>query len=326
VVKPLLLVAALVWAGQHVIAPEFAVVPESVALSWASHQVKIPTPPPPPPPPPPPGTDIYELSFDGRLDSLSAVAPVAVARERGYENQPFYTPDGAAILLTGNLDGKQTDIYEFDRKTRQVRRLTATTEGEYSATATPDGKGFSVIRVEADSTQRLWRFDRNGTNPRLVLTEIRPVGYHTWIDDDQLALFVLGKPATLQHARVSTGKATVIAENIGRSLHTIPNARAISFVHRESAQAVWVKQFDPATGAITPLVQLRQGNNEGDVTWTPDGTLLMSAGTKVYAWRRGDKDWREVYDVGAHRLGAVTRLAVAPDGRSIALVVNEPAR
>jgi dipeptidyl aminopeptidase/acylaminoacyl peptidase len=326
VVKPLLLVAALVWAGQHVIAPESAVVPESVAVSWASHQVKIPTPPPPPPPPPPPGTDIYELSFDGRLDSLSAVAPVAVVRERGYENQPFYTPDGAAILLTANLDGKQTDIYEFDRKTRQVRRLTATTEGEYSATVTPDGKGFSVIRVEADSTQRLWRFDRNGTNPRLVLTEIRPVGYHTWIDDDQLALFVLGKPATLQHARVSTGKTVVIAQNIGRSLHTIPNTRAVSFVHRESAQAVWVKQFDPATGAITPLVQLQQGNNEGDVTWTPDGTLLMSAGTKVYAWRRGDKDWREVYDVAAHKLGAVTRLAVAPDGRSIALVVNEPAR
>ena len=319
-VKPLLLVGALIVGAPHIVAPDY------VDLSSASVQVQIPTPPPPPPLPPPPGTDIYELTFDGRLDSLRGTEPVAMTRERGYENQPFYTPDGATILFTANLDGKQTDIYEFDRKTRRVRQLTSTPEGEYSATTTPDGKGFSVIRVEADSTQRLWRFDRNGANPRVVLTDIKPVGYHAWVDDDQLALFVLGKPSTLQHAKVSTGKATVIAQNIGRSLHRIPETRAVSFVHRESAEIVWVKQFDPASGAITPLVQMRQGNNESDVAWTPDGALLMSAATSIYAWRRGEKDWREVYDVAAHKLGAVTRMAVAPDGRSIAIVVNEPAR
>jgi len=321
VFKPVVLVGVLVLVAQSGARPDIA--PIDAVL-------QLPAPPPPSPPPQPvvnpPGTDIYELSFDGKLDSLNNAKPVAVARERGYENQPFYTPDGAAILLTANLDGKQTDIYEFDRKVRRVRQRTATTEGEYSATTTPDGKGFSVIRVEADSTQRLWRFDRNGTNPRVVLADIKPVGYHAWIDDDQLALFVLGKPSTLQHARVSTGKATVIAENIGRSLHRIPNTRTVTFVHRESAKNVWVKQFDPATGAITPLVQMLEDNNEGDVAWTPDGTLLMSAGTKIYAWRRGDKDWREVYDVAAHQLGTVTRMAVAPDGRSIAIVVNEPAR
>ena len=300
--KPLVLVGALVLVAQP------------------------PSPPPPQPAVNPPGTDIYELSFDGKLDSLLNAKPVAVAHERGYENQPFYTPDGTAILLTANLDGRQTDIYEFDRKARRIRRLTSTTEGEYSATTTPDGKGFSVIRVEADSTQRLWRFDRNGTNPRLVLTEIKPVGYHAWIDDEQLTLFVLGKPSTLQHARVSTGKAAVIAENIGRSLHRIPNTRTVSFVHRESANNAWVKQFDPATGAITPLVQMREGNTEGDVAWTSEGTLLMSAGTKIYAWRRGDKAWRETYDVAPHKLGDVTRMVVAPDGRAIAIVVNEPAR
>jgi Tol biopolymer transport system component len=323
VFKPVVVVSVLVLVAQSVSGPDMVLPPDAVLLQLPA------SPPPPPPPQPavsPPGTDIYELSFDGKLDSLSHAKPIAVAHERGYENQPFYTPDGGAILLTGNLDGKQTDIYEFDRKLRRVRPLTATPEGEYSATTTPDGKGFSVIRVEADSTQRLWRFDRNGTNPRVVLTDIKPVGYHAWIDDDQLALFVLGQPSTLQHARVSTGKATVVAENIGRSLHRIPNSRTVSFVHRESAKNVWVKQFDPATGASTPLVQMRAGNTEGDVAWTPDGTLLMSAETKIYAWRRGDNDWREVYDVAAHKLGAVTRMAVAPDARSIAIVVNEPAR
>jgi dipeptidyl aminopeptidase/acylaminoacyl peptidase len=272
----------------------------------------------------PPATDIYELSFDGTLDGLKNATLQVVSAQRGYENQPFYTPDGSALLFTANRDGKQTDIYEMDRKTRRLRQLVATPVGEYSPTIMPDGSSVSVIRVEADSTQRLWRFDRQGANPRVVLTDVKPVGYHVWIDDDHLALFVLGQPSTLQYARVSTGKASVVAENIGRSLHRIPKTQAVSFVHRESPDNVWVKQFDPATGAVTPLVRVVPGEGDRDVAWMPDGTLLSSSGTKIFAWRRGEVDWREVHDVAVRKLGTVTRLAVAPDGRALSIVVNEP--
>jgi hypothetical protein len=59
------------------------------------------------------------------------------------------------------------------------------------------------------------------------------------------------------------------------------------------------------------------------VAWMPDGTLLRSAGTKILSWRRGDKDWQEVYDVQGQKLGNVTRMAVAPDGKALAIVVSE---
>jgi dipeptidyl aminopeptidase/acylaminoacyl peptidase len=275
------------------------------------------------PTPPPPGTDLYEVVFSGSLDSLKGATARPVSTEPGYENQPFYTPDGTRLLFTANRDGKQTDIYAVDRKSRQVQQLTKTTESEYSPALTPDGKGISVIRVEADSTQRLWRFDVRGVDPQVVLTQIRPVGYHAWIDQDQLALFVLGKPSTLQHARVSTGKAVVVAQSIGRALHRIPGTNRVSFVHTENPKDVWVKEFDPASGEITPLVRVVDGSGERDVAWTPDGTLLMTAGTRIFAWQRGQKEWREVLDVAGQKLGHVTRMAVAPDGRALALVINE---
>ena len=317
--RPLLLAGLLVLLAPSVSGRESA--------TFEPVLIQVPaTPPVRSQPATPPGTDIYELAFDGTLATLRSAKPASIATDSGYENQPFYTPDGTAILFTANRDGKQTDIYEFDRKTRRSRQLTATPEGEFSATITPDGKGFSVIRVEPDSTQRLWRFDRGGGNPRLVLTEIKPVGYHAWVDEDQLALFVLGQPSTLQHARVSTGKAVVIAQSIGRSLHRIPRSQTVSFVHRESPNSVWVKQFDPASGAVTPLVRLPADKDERDVAWAPDGTLLMSAGTKISAWRRGDQAWHEVLDVSSHKLGSVSRMAVAPDEQSLAIVVNEPAR
>ncbi len=286
-------------------------------------------PPARPPAAPPPATDIYELYFDGGIDNLERAKPRAVSVELGYDNQPAFTADHAAILFTANRDGKQTDIYEFNRGTQRVRQLTKTPEGEYSATLPTDAgaaakSGFTVIRVEADGTQRLWRFDRDGSNPRLVLTDIKPVGYHAWIDADQIALFVLGQPATLQHARVSTGKAKVIASGIGRSLHRIPNTQSVSFVHREGPDEVWVKEFNPATGAVTPLVRV-PGKDERDVAWLADGTLLMSSGATISAWKRGAEGWREVFDASAHKLGAVTRMAAALDRKSLAIVVNEPA-
>jgi hypothetical protein len=269
-----------------------------------------------------PDTDIYELSFNGQLETLAAATPQPISVAKGYDNQPFFTPDGASILFTANREGKQTDIYEFDRASRRVRQLVATPEGEYSATITPDGKGFSVIRVESGGTQRLWRFDRDGSNPRLVLTGIRPVGYHAWVDSDRLVLFVLGKPSTLQTALISTGKGTTVASNVGRSILRMPGGSTVSFVQREENGEYWVKELNPMTGSTTALVMAPTGSTERDCAWLPDGTLLMSVGPRIVAWRRG-QGWRDVHDVGPHQLAAVTRMAVAPDGRSVAIVVNE---
>jgi len=287
-------------------------------IMWAQSPAKQP----PPANATPPGTDIYELAFDGTAGGLRAAQVAPVATAPGYDNQPHYLPGGRALLFTANRDGKQTDIYEFDRTSRSTRQLTRTAESEYSATATADGAGFSVIRVEADGTQRLWRFDRAGANPRLVLTEIKPVGYHAWIDADRLALFILGQPATLQLVRVGTGKAEVIARDIGRSIQRRPGGALVSIVQREAGE-FWVKSFDPATGALTPLTRVVAGSAERDTAWLPDGTLLMSAGTRIMAWKAGDSDWREVLDVTAHQLGAVTRMTTAPDGKVLAIVVAE---
>jgi Tol biopolymer transport system component len=268
---------------------------------------------------PPPSTDIYLVEMSGGLESLKNARPQPIAAEKGYENQPSFTPDGSAILFTANRDGKQMDIYEHTRG-GSTRQLIATEEGEYSPTITPDG-AISVIRVEADGTQRLWRFERNGTAPRVLITNVKPVGYHAWIDGGRLALFVLGPPATLQLARPGEGPADIVATDIGRSIHRIPGGRAVSFVQREADGKFVVKQLDPDSKRITAITEVVAGSSDRDTAWMPDGTLLMSAGARVFAWKRGDASWREVFDVKPHGLGNVSRLSVSPDGRALAFVV-----
>ena len=270
-------------------------------------------------PPPPPATDIYLLDIPSSLDSLRDSKPQPIAVEKGYENQPFFTPDGRAILFTANRDGKQTDIYEHTRG-GATRPLITAPEPDYSPTITPDG-GISTIRVESDGTQRLWRFDRDGAHAHVLVANVKPVGYHVWIDGGRLALFVLGPPATLRLARPGEGPAETVASDIGRSIQQIPGGRLVSFVQRAGDQFV-VKQLNPDSKQIETITEAVPGSADRDCAWTPDGTLLMAAGTRIFAWKKG-AEWREIYDVKSNGLGNVSRMAVAQDGRALAFVVSE---
>src|SRR6185295_10668318 len=88
-----------------------------------------------PAPAPPPDTDIFlaPLTRDG--PALSVGSPVNITSSPGYDNQPFFTPDGRQVLFTSIRGGAtQTDIYAYDLTGKNTVRLTATAEGEYSPT------------------------------------------------------------------------------------------------------------------------------------------------------------------------------------------------
>jgi dipeptidyl aminopeptidase/acylaminoacyl peptidase len=266
----------------------------------------------------PPPSDIFLAELARRDGQLQLGQPVNITKRDGYDNQPSFTPDGKGILFTSQRENNQTDIYRYDLATRQTARVTATSESEYSPTITPDKKFFSTIRVEADRTQRLWQFPLAGGAPSLVLTNIKPVGYHVWLDANTLALFVLGQPNTLQLVNVKTEKAETLAQNIGRALHRIPGQPGkISFVQK--AEKEWsVKELEVKTRQSAPLVNTLAGSE--DCAWLPDGTLLMAQGGKLFKWRRGQPDWQLVADLSGAGLSGITRLAVSAKGDKLALV------
>jgi len=283
----------------------------------------------------PPDTELYLAPLKIAKGAIEVGTPVNISNNPGYDNQPSFTPDGRAILFTSMRAGgapsatapPQTDIYRYDIESKRIAQVTNTPESEYSPTVTPAG-AISVIRVELDGskTQRLWQFSLSGSEPRVVLENVKPVGYHAWIDDHALALFVLGQPATLQLADTRTGAARVVASDIGRSIQPIPGsgvAREISFVQREregEATRLVIKKLNPASGEITVLTPAVAGSTEADLAWTPNGTLLMARNGILYAWSAGSAGWREVANLERMSLRGVTRLAVSPRGDYLALV------
>jgi hypothetical protein len=272
----------------------------------------------------PPDTEIFLAPLTLESGAVTG-APVNITNSPGYDNQPSFTPDGTGILFTSvRGGGTQTDIYRYDIASAATTRVTNTPESEYSPTVTPDAAHISVIRVEADGTQRLWRFTIDGRAPELVLTGVKPVGYHAWADGHTLALFVLGSPASLQLADTSTGAADVLARGVNRSIQRMPGG-TISFVARSAPGAdatLSIRELDPKTKRITPLVDAVAGAREADCAWTPDGMLVMAEKDVLYGWKRGETGWRKLADLAALGLHGVTRIAISPKGDRIAFVTQ----
>ena len=267
------------------------------------------------------GTDVWLASLSERNGRLEVGVPSNITRRPGYDNQPGFTADGRSVLFTRIEDG-QADIARYEIAGARIDRVTSTRESEYSATPVPGRDAFSVIRVEADSTQRLWQFPFGGGEPSIVLRDVAPVGYHAWADENTLVLFVLGRPPTLHVADVRTGRAREAARDIGRSIQKIPGRRGVSFAQRTDA-GIRIDELDLSSGAIRPLVAARPGGEFH--AWTPGGVLLMGEGPRLYRWKPGDPDWTLVADFTAQDL-RISRLAVSPGGDWIALVSEETAR
>jgi hypothetical protein len=259
-----------------------------------------------------PATDVFlaKVRYEPiRIDSVKNAT-----KRPGYDNQPSFASDGKSILFTSIREDNQADIYRYDLPSETIARIVATSESEYSPVRMLD-EGISVVRVEKDSTQRLWRFDAEGKNPRLILSGIKNVGYYVWTDAKTVALFVIGTPITLQLADIASGTSVVAGENIGRSLHLIPGQRAMSFVHKASKEEWWITKLDLETRSTIPIARTLEGKE--DHCWLPDGSLIMGRASSLYVWRSGE--WEEIANFSSI-LGDITRLAVSPDGVHLAIV------
>lgn len=247
-----------------------------------------------------------------------------ISNSPGYDSQPSFLADGSGVLFSSQRDGVQFDIYKYDLTSQMVTQVTHTApENENSPLVTPDGKTFSAVQTEAPvpgetaRVQRLWRFDLDGTHPRLVLENVKPVGYHVWVDATHLVLYVLGaggQPSTLQYADTVTGTAEVMDSRIGRSLLLRPGTGTVSYISTPQGGPAMVKEFDPKTRKTRTLVETADPTSQ-DCAWLPDGTLLMSSGTKIYGIKLATptrSPWSVVADFSSAGIARITRMAVGP--------------
>ena len=73
---------------------------------------------------PPPDTEVFLATLSTRDGKVEIGKPINISNSAGYDNQPSFTPDGAAILFTSvrgdrkpdpaNSAATGSDIYRYD--------------------------------------------------------------------------------------------------------------------------------------------------------------------------------------------------------------------
>jgi len=268
------------------------------------------------------GTDVWVASLRVSGSSVTLGRPRNVTARAGYDNQPSFTPDGRAVMYTRIENGGPADIWRVALAGGAPTRLTRTDiESEYSATPMPDGSGFSVIRVEADSTQRLWAFGWDGAPMRVILPALKPVGYHVWIGESAIGAFVLGSPNALVLADPRTERVDTLGRNIGRAFARAPGREAFTFVQvGDSALApVAITEVDARTGAVQGVLSAPAGV-EYHVRLA-DGSFILGTGSVIWHVRAGQ--WSQLADLGVFGVRGISRIAISPSLDQIAFVTED---
>lgn len=268
------------------------------------------------------GSEIYLLDISFKNNRFTLSNPVNITERKGYDNQPSFHPVLPFVYYASANDSGRTDIKSYDYTKQLTRQITNTQEREYSPTITPNEYYFSCIIQRDNGQQDLGQYLIGGGPAKVLIKDLK-VGYHTWIDAKNLLLFVLADTTNnLYHYNLATKERNIIAPKPGRSLHKIPNQQAFSFIDKSSADQWIIKQFDPTSQKISPIVNTI-GKSE-DITWTSNGYILSSDGEKLYAYKpQSSKEWTLIDTSHLPMLKKISRMAVNKDNNKLALVVSE---
>src|SRR5688572_6339866 len=267
-----------------------------------------------------PASEIYLFDLKIKKDKITLSNGKNITNHNGYDNQPFFLPNEPLIYYTQADTSGRTDIIAYDYSKNSTKKVTETSEREYSPTLTPDGKFLSCIIQRDNGVQDLGKYPVAG-GPPVVLIDNLKVGYHAWVNSTHLILFVLGEPNTLRWYSLSNKRDTILAGSIGRSLHKIPKTDDMSFVDK-SADTWLIKKLDTKTKSTSDITLSLPGRE--DLSWTPHGKIIMSDGEKLYYFDAGRSEtWKEVEGMSTLKLKGITRLSVNKKGDKIAIVAAE---
>ena len=273
-----------------------------------------------------PNTHVYCFDMDkfGEQIDLKNCRFLTSFNPLGYNNQPQWINNNELyIAVQTPYDTSQTEIYSLSLLTNVLTQVTATRESEYSPTLAPDRKSISCIRVDATraGTQRLWTYplDRNDAG-RDLLPLHQDIGYHCWLSDKKLALFIVnGNKNSLKLVNVEDQSSIQLSGGIGRSLGRMNDGK-LAFVQKATADTWFIKSMDPNTYATEIIIQTLPGSE--DFTLLPDGTFLMGSGSKIFSYKFGTplKQWTEIADLTKFGILNIKRLTINRDLDKIAIV------
>ncbi|WP_116127443.1 hypothetical protein [Lewinella sp. IMCC34183] len=273
-----------------------------------------------------PATQLYVFDLQANDSSVVLTNPryLTAFNPDGYNNHPNWIDADRLYASVKTPDMTEPDVYLFDLAARTRTRLTQTASGEYSPKPRGTSGRFSAVRQEIvgqDTVLRLWEFptDRSD-NGQPVLSNFAGVGYYEWLNNVQLALFVVEQPNRLVLASSNGDAPRTLATNTGRTFRRLPNGNLVYVDKSVSPGRLVERNLYRQEEPPTVIADMPEGTE--DFTTLPDGSYLAAVDSKLYRLQPADsQEWRQVVDLTYYGLRDISRLSLNSRGQ-LALVAE----
>lgn len=265
-------------------------------------------------------TDVYVMNIEKSYSGLEVYGFKNISNNSGYDNQPSFVNNNT-ILFAGN-NTNQTDIalYSIDSEEKQFFN-SPTDGGEYSPIQIPNSENVAAVRLDPDGKQRLYTYTKDGKNKETI--DNLQVAYYGFKDKNTLLASVLAVDGLdLVLANLQSQKVDTLKQNAGRSIHKVPGTqKTMSYTYLNEDDNYDVYQLNVETMESYFVTELPIGIQ--DHIWLNDSKILIGSGSKLFTYDLfGPGEWKEVANLSEYNIVNITRLAVSPDGKKLAIVAE----
>ena len=258
-----------------------------------------------------PKCNLYLFTLTEKATGYNVLYPKFLTgfNEDGYNNQPSFISDFDLYLTSNYGDNGSTEVIQLNLFENKLTRVTSTTQSEYSPTSA-NKNYFSTVRVENDGkTQTLTLYPKKmDSSPRRFLTDLDNVGYHSWINDSEVALFLVDESQghVLAIGNVLENSVSKIISNIGRTLK-FDKDHKLFFVHK-SVDKWFIKEYNTETRKVRTIVELIEGVEDFELL--NNGTFICGKGSKLFYYNKGTAGWTVITDLKDYGIESISRIAI----------------
>ncbi|MCB0466446.1 MAG: hypothetical protein KDC78_12355 [Aequorivita sp.] len=265
--------------------------------------------------------EVYVFDIAPAYEGLELLNMQNVSNNEGYDNQPSFISN-ETLVFAGNNQG-QTDISEYSLASKLQKWINQKTEGgEYSPQKFPSSNSIAAVRLDKDGLQRLYNYNlKTGKSSEII--ENLQVAYFAFYNDKKILSTVLDDDKMdLVLIDLNSKNTDTLFYNAGRSLQKVPNTNSMSYslVNEEDNLDLYLLDMDSNESFF--VTELPIGIQ--DYVWINDTQILVGSGSRLYIYDTlGEPEWTGVASLEEYGIKNITRMAISPDGKKLA-VVAEP--
>jgi len=266
-------------------------------------------------------TEVYVFDIAPAYEGLQLLNARNISNNEGYDNQPSFISN-EKLVFAGNNNG-QTDISEYNLTSKLQKWVNQKTEGgEYSPQKFPSNEDVAAVRLDKDGLQRLYRYSLATGKSSEIIKDLQVAYFAFYNDKKMLATVLDGDKMDLVLIDVASKTADTLFYNAGRSLQKIPKTNMMSYtlVNDEGNLDLYLLDMDSLENFF--VTQLPIGIQ--DYVWINDTQILVGSGSSLFMYDTlGEPEWNKVASLSDYGIKNISRMAISPDGRKLALVAEE---